>query len=184
MMKNSRIALMLAITLFTVIATAQETISASKRSSAHRERAAGSDSIQEQIRLLRDDLQHQIDDLKSQLSAKDAQIRDLQAQVRTNEESQTNVVAHLQNVSSVVRTNTAPVNSAEGSLEQTQMQNDSLSASVPTIQKTEDQLKKESEQPVAIHYKGITIVPGGFLAGESVWRQRAMNADIYTNYNA
>jgi hypothetical protein len=32
--------------------------------------------------------------------------------------------------------------------------------------------------------KGITIVPGGFLAGESIWRQRALSADIYTNFNA
>jgi hypothetical protein len=36
----------------------------------------------------------------------------------------------------------------------------------------------------AFHYKGIEIVPGGFLAMETIWRQRAMNADIYTNFNA
>ena len=29
------------------------------------------------------------------------------------------------------------------------------------------------ESPLAIHYKGITITPGGFLAAETVWRQRA-----------
>ncbi len=40
------------------------------------------------------------------------------------------------------------------------------------------------EAPEGIRYKGVSIVPGGFLAGESIWRQRAMNADIYTNFNA
>ena len=30
------------------------------------------------------------------------------------------------------------------------------------------------ESPLAIHYKGITITPGGFLAGETVWRSRAL----------
>src|SRR5208337_3954882 len=29
------------------------------------------------------------------------------------------------------------------------------------------------ESPLAIHYKGITITPGGFLAGETVWRSHA-----------
>ena len=36
------------------------------------------------------------------------------------------------------------------------------------------------ESPLAIHYKGITITPGGFLAAETVWRQRAEGADINT----
>ena len=39
------------------------------------------------------------------------------------------------------------------------------------------------ESPLAIHYKGITITPGGFLAAETVWRQRAEGADINTNLN-
>ena len=40
------------------------------------------------------------------------------------------------------------------------------------------------ESPLAIHYKGITITPGGFLAAETVWRQRGEGADINTNLNA
>ena len=39
------------------------------------------------------------------------------------------------------------------------------------------------ESPLAIHYKGITITPGGFLAAETVWRQRAEGADINTPLN-
>jgi hypothetical protein len=42
----------------------------------------------------------------------------------------------------------------------------------------------ETDEPQSIRYKGVNITPGGFLAMESVWRQRAMNADIYTNFNA
>src|SRR5205814_10050868 len=34
-----------------------------------------------------------------------------------------------------------------------------------------------------IHYKGVNITPGGFLAAETVWRQRAEGADINTNLN-
>jgi len=40
------------------------------------------------------------------------------------------------------------------------------------------------ESPLAIHYKGITITPGGFLAAETVWRQHAEGADINTGLNS
>jgi TolA-binding protein len=39
------------------------------------------------------------------------------------------------------------------------------------------------ENPVAIRYKGITITPGGFLAAETVFRNKAMSADINTPFN-
>jgi hypothetical protein len=37
--------------------------------------------------------------------------------------------------------------------------------------------------PIAIRYKGITITPGGFLAGETVFRNKAEAADIDTGFN-
>jgi uncharacterized coiled-coil protein SlyX len=43
--------------------------------------------------------------------------------------------------------------------------------------------KSISEPPTAIHVKGITITPGGFLAAEFVRRSRALAADINTPFN-
>ena len=40
------------------------------------------------------------------------------------------------------------------------------------------------ESPLAIHFKGITITPGGFMAAESVYRNRALGADVNTPYNS
>src|SRR3984957_15736208 len=39
------------------------------------------------------------------------------------------------------------------------------------------------ESPLAIHFKGITISPGGFLAAETVFRNKAVGADINTGFN-
>ncbi len=55
-----------------------------------------------------------------------------------------------------------------------------LTSTVVSIQETQ---KSVSEPPTAIHVKGITITPGGFLAAESVWRSRALGADINTPFN-
>jgi hypothetical protein len=35
---------------------------------------------------------------------------------------------------------------------------------------------------VALHYKGITLTPGGFLAAETVYRQRGIGGDINTQF--
>lgn len=40
-----------------------------------------------------------------------------------------------------------------------------------------------NESPAAIHFKGITLTPGGFLAAETVFRNKAIGADINTPFN-
>jgi hypothetical protein len=39
-----------------------------------------------------------------------------------------------------------------------------------------------AESPSSIHYKGITITPGGFIAAETVFRTRAVSGDINTPF--
>lgn len=41
----------------------------------------------------------------------------------------------------------------------------------------------EEKGPLTIRYKGVNITPGGFLAAETVNRQRAESADINSNFN-
>jgi FKBP-type peptidyl-prolyl cis-trans isomerase len=41
-----------------------------------------------------------------------------------------------------------------------------------------------SDEPVAIHYKGITLTPGGFTAAETSWRSKALSADVNTPFNS
>ncbi len=43
---------------------------------------------------------------------------------------------------------------------------------------------EDTEHPLAIHFKGITITPGGFMAGETVWRGHALGSDINTPFNS
>lgn len=43
---------------------------------------------------------------------------------------------------------------------------------------------EDLEHPFALHFKGITITPGGFMAGETVWRGHALGSDINTPFNS
>ncbi len=40
------------------------------------------------------------------------------------------------------------------------------------------------EEPLSIHFKGITLTPGGFAAAETVWRQKALASDVNTPFNS
>jgi hypothetical protein len=42
----------------------------------------------------------------------------------------------------------------------------------------------DKDNPVSLVYKGVTITPGGFMAAETVWRQKALSADVNTPFNS
>jgi len=58
-----------------------------------------------------------------------------------------------------------------------------LANTLTTLQETQKHMG-EIESPLAIHFKGITITPGGFVAAESVYRNRALGSDINTPFNS
>ena len=63
------------------------------------------------------------------------------------------------------------------------VQPETAPVSQPNPQETKG-VNPEWENPVALHYKGITITPGGFLAAETVRRSRALGSDINTPFNS
>jgi len=44
--------------------------------------------------------------------------------------------------------------------------------------------EKKPDEPTSIHFKGITLTPGGFMAAETVWRQKALASDVNTPFNS
>jgi hypothetical protein len=53
-----------------------------------------------------------------------------------------------------------------------------------SLQETQKNIADSLESPLALHFKGITITPGGFLAAETVWRQKALASDVNTPFNS
>jgi hypothetical protein len=45
-------------------------------------------------------------------------------------------------------------------------------------------LSKDMESPLTIHFKGVNITPGGFVAAEFLRRSRALGADVSTPFNS
>lgn len=59
-----------------------------------------------------------------------------------------------------------------------------VASTVVNLQETQKSVRDATESPIALHYKGVTITPGGFVAAETVTRQRANTADINTPFNS
>ena len=53
-----------------------------------------------------------------------------------------------------------------------------------TVSDETSAIKKAIANPTTLHYKGITITPGGFTAGETVYRTKATGGDIPTAFSS
>src|SRR5579872_2178057 len=109
--------------------------------------------------------QQQIQELRDELSHKDQGVQQAQA-------------AATDAAKSAASQQQAAVTELKGDV--TDLKSN-MANTVVSLQETQ---KRVSEPPTAIHFKGITITPGGFLAAESVRRSRALAADVNTPFNA
>jgi len=122
---------------------------------------------QQQIRQLQDELakrDSQIGDARSAAAAADAKA--------TEAEAKATAVA---NSTAEVKTTTTTLSSDVSDLK---LSNEAVKGAVQDAQKK----IVAAETPSTIHYKGISITPGGFLAAETVTRTRGMSADINTPF--
>ncbi len=118
--------------------------------------------------------QQQIQQLQQQVQSRDQQITDLQnaaSQARSSAESA---------VSSSSR-NAQEVSALESTVADIKLNTTNMAA---TMQEEQKRVGEMIESPLALHYKGVTITPGGFLAAESVWRQHGMASDVNTPFNS
>src|SRR5499427_10585089 len=124
-------------------------------------------SQQEQLQLLKEELakrDRQIDEARE--AAADANARAAEASAKANEAA---------NSSAEVKSATATLNTTVSDLKAS---NATLSTTVATVAKDTAAAGAQQENATEIHFKGITFTPGGFLAAETAWRQRTLQADV------
>ena len=150
-----------------------------------RKTAAKKESATEaELRLLREKLdaqQAQIDAMKQLLATRDQQVTTAQqsaAEATTQATTATTAAAQATTAATAAQTKADTLQTAVTDLKTT---NTGLQE---TVIANQTRLEDEIQSPLAIHYKGVTITPVAFFAGEGVWRQRAVNSDINTPFNA
>jgi hypothetical protein len=178
---NSMLAGLLSAAVFTTpyLALAQNTTTTTTTTKkVHHKKPAGP-SVSEQLEELRRSLQQQNDQiqaLQQQVQQRDGTIQQLQ-----------------QNVSQAQNAATQAQQAAQSASAQNQQQLQSVQTdladlktvttnSVTSFQETQKRVV-DLENPGAVHYKGVTLTPGGFLAAEGLWRNHNETNDVLTSFN-
>jgi hypothetical protein len=143
-----------------------------------------------QLREMREalrDQQQEINDLKQQIHAKSGEATSAQQTAASAQQTAADAQAQAaaaasaaQQAKQAAEGSSAKVSAVSGSVTQLQTTQANLNQ---TVILTDQQLRRETESPTAVHYKGVNITPGGFAAFEGVWRQHSTNSGINTPFN-
>jgi len=137
-------------------------------------------TVEEQINALRQEFQGQLDGLKSDLAAKDTQLKQAQQAAADAQAAAQKAEADATAQQSAVTENSTAVSTLQSTV--TDMKAANASA-VSSFSDDAAAIKKAIGSPEVLHYKGITLSPAGsFLAAETVWRQGATGGDINTPF--
>lgn len=164
------------------VAQAQQS-SATATTKTTRKRAATTNSaVASQLSELKqaiDAQQQQIKQLSDQVQSRDQQIQQLQQRLDQSQQATTQAGSKADAAASQASSQQQSVDSLKSDV--ADLKSNSTNAAV-ALQETQKNIQKQFESPTALHYKGITITPGGFVEAATVTRQRATSADINTPF--
>ena len=126
--------------------------------------------------------QEELQLLKEELAKRDRQIDEAREEAAA---ANSKAAAASSKATEAVAASTAATSSTEAlssSVTALKTSNDALVTTVANANSGASQLANADDGPVAIRYKGVSITPGGFLAAETVFRNRATGGDIATPF--
>jgi hypothetical protein len=153
---------------------------AAKHHATKRAKTPPKPTVEEQIQTLREELEGQINGLKTDLAEKDAQLKQAQQAAADAEAAAQKAQAAADSQQQAVTENASAVSTLKGSVDDMKQANASI---VSSFTDETSKIKKEISSPEVLHYKGITLSPAGsFLAAETVWRQGATGGGLNTQF--
>ena len=163
---------------------AQTEASATPKTAHKKPRAKAVSKTDEELRELRMmqvKLQAEIDDLKQMLQDRDTKLAGATQAVQDTKAQAAAATEQATEASASVAQEDNKVKDLQGQINDQQV---ATNTAVKTVSDSQAKLAAAIESPATLHYKGVTITPGGFFAAETVYRSRAINSDINTPFNA
>jgi hypothetical protein len=175
-------ALALSFSLSAFAAQAQQSTASAMAKSTKRKAAPKTDpAVAAQLKELKqaiDAQQQQIRQLNDQIQSRDQQVQQLQQKVQQGQTAAAQAESKADTAASQAAAQQESVTAIKNDV--ADIKNNSTST-VLTLQETQKSIQ-ELGSPAALHYKGITITPGGFVEAATVNRTRATSSDINTPF--
>ena len=180
MKRFSTFALSLALVSSLFLAEAQDTSNGTKK------KASGPSVAQQLAEMKRaiEAQQQQINAMGQQLQSRDLRIEQLEQKLGQSQTAVTQAQAKADSASSQTAEQGKTVATLSDDVTDLKQNTTNMAQTLQDTQKLVKGEKEEIESPLALHFKGVTLTPGGFVAGESVYRNRALGADINTPFNS
>jgi TolA-binding protein len=127
-------------------------------------------------------MEAELQELRDLLVNQGKQFQEQNLQLRNQLEDQQRKVSNLEEQLTAARSATQPAAGADPA----GPANAALAPNVGIIAASSSNTgsaEDKNEPPTAIHIKGITLTPGGFMEGAAVWRQHALSSDVVTPFN-
>lgn len=151
-----------------------------KHAATRRAKTPASPTVEEQIQALKEQLEGQINSLKTDLANKDAQLMQAQQAAAEARASAAKAEAAASAEQQALTENATAVTTLQSNVNELKGTQASLAT---TISDETSAIKKEIGSPDAIHYKGITISPAGsFIEAATVDRTAATGGGINTPF--
>jgi len=131
----------------------------------------------EALREALDAQQQQIQQLRDEAQRRDAALQQLQQQLSTLQSTATQAQSAADSAATSSQNTAATLTQIQTTVADLK----TATSGGATTQDVEKRLS-EVEQPLQIHFRGITITPGGFLAANTVFRLHNENADVLDTY--
>jgi phosphoenolpyruvate-protein kinase (PTS system EI component) len=164
-------------------ATTSDTTTTTK-TTTKKHRKAAAPSVSRQIEDLKEEMnkaiaaeQQQILLLQQQIQTRDQALQQMQQRLDQSQTTATEAAGKADAVSTQVGAQQQQVVELKSDLSDIKQNSTNTAVS---LQETQKNITDALESPIALHYKGITITPVGFLAAETVWRKKALAADQHS----
>jgi len=180
---NTAAAAILAVGLVALTANASDPAPAAKKHPVTKKthKAPPGPTVEEQIQGLRQEMQGQINSLKTTLAEKDAELQSAKQAASDAQASAAKAEAAASASNQAIVDNTTAVTTLQSTVTDLKGNQASLAT---TVSDETASIKKSIESPGVLHYKGVSLTPGGFAAAETVYRTKATGGDIPTAFNA
>jgi len=125
-----------------------------------------------------DDLQRRFGDLEKKLATRDAEVEQARKDAAAAQAEATEAKKAIDATLPAVGSGGENVNKLLNDVAALKTATTSMAS---TVEQNQAQTRK-LENPEAVHFKGVDLKPGGFLAGETVNRQRGTSSDVNTPF--
>src|SRR5437867_5581319 len=160
----------------------QSSTGAATKSSKKKMVAAKTDVVVAQLSELKQALdaqQQQIKQLSDQIQSRDQQIQQLQQTLQQSQTAASDAASKADAAASQSAKQDQAVDALQSDVKDLKQNTTNTAVA---LQETQTSVKKEFESPAVIHYKGVSITPGGFISADTVNRTRANSADFATPF--